>query len=216
MPNDQLPTLRGRWALITGASAGIGQQFAEDLAAAGCNLVLCARRLDRLEALAARLQAQHGISVQVLVLDLAQLDACAKLQAFLADVQLSIDVLINNAGFGLPGDFVSQEWDAHQGSLQVLLQLPTQLCRALLPDMQARKFGLVINVASLAGLVPPSAGHTTYGAIKSYLIRFSESLALEQQGTGVRVQALCPGFTYSEFHDANGARGLVSQMPKWL
>ncbi len=209
---------QGKTALVTGASAGIGLEFARQLAAKGCDLVLTARRLDRLQQIAAELTRKFNVKTHVIALDLADPAAPASLEAQLQARQVQIDILINNAGFGLPGTLVSQPWSAHAASLQVLLTAPTQLCHALIPAMRERGWGRIINVASLAGLVPPSASHTTYGAIKSYLIRFSQSLALEEAKTGVAVLALCPGFTYSEFHDANGARSRVQALPKvmWM
>ena len=209
-------TYQGKMALITGASAGIGLEFAKQLAAMGCDLVLTARRQDRLQQIAAELSQNFKIKAHVIALDLADPAAPANLESQLQVRRTQIDILINNAGFGLPGTLVSQPWTAHAASLQVLLVAPTQLCHAFIPAMRERAWGRVINVASLAGLVPPSAGHTTYGAIKSYLIRFSESLALEEAKSGVKVLALCPGFTYSEFHDANGARSRVQALPKFM
>ena len=207
---------QGKTALVTGASAGIGLEFANQLAAKGCNLVLTARREERLLQIAAELTQKFNIKTHVIALDLADPGAPESLQSQLHARQIQVDILINNAGFGLPGILVSQPWTAHAASLQVLLIAPTQLCRAFIPAMRERGWGRVINVASLAGLVPPSASHTTYGAIKSYLIRFSESLALEEAESGVAVLALCPGFTYSEFHDANGARSRVQALPKFM
>ena len=207
---------QGKTALITGASAGIGLEFARQLAAMGCDLVLTARRQDRLQQIASELTQQFKIKAHVIALDLADPGATVSLEAQLQARHVQIDIVINNAGFGLPGTLVSQPWSAHAASLQVLLIAPTQLCHAFIPAMRERGWGRVINVASLAGLVPASASHTTYGAIKSYLIRFSESLALEEAKTGVAVLALCPGFTYSEFHDANGARSRVQALPKFL
>jgi uncharacterized protein len=206
----------GKTALITGATAGIGLEFARALAAKGAHLVLTGRRQQRLSEIAKALADQFAIKVHTIALDLADSKACEMLAQDLALHHIEIDILINNAGFGLPGTLISQPWAAHQASLQVLLIAPTELCRRFVPQMRARGWGRVINVASLAGLVPPSAGHTTYGAIKSYLIRFSESLALEEASAGVKVLALCPGFTYSEFHDVNGARARVQALPKIL
>jgi uncharacterized protein len=209
-------TYQGKTALITGATAGIGLEFARALAADGAHLVLTGRRQQRLADIARTLTHQFGIKVHTIALDLVDRNACEVLAQDLALHQIEVDILINNAGFGLPGTLISQPWEAHQASLQVLLVAPTELCRRFVPQMRARGWGRVINVASLAGLVPPSAGHTTYGAIKSYLIRFSESLALEEARAGVKVLALCPGFTYSEFHDVNGARARVQALPKVL
>lgn len=203
-------------ALITGASAGLGAEFARQLAARGVHLVLSARRVERLEALGAELQQQYGVGVVVLGCDLAQPDAVADLCRQLAERKLHIDWLINNAGYGLTGDFLSRSWDEHEEFLRVLLQVHLELCHRLLPAMIARGQGWVINVASLAGLVPSTAGHTLYGAVKSALVRFSQSLGQEVAARGVKVSALCPGFTYTEFHDVNGTREKASKMPKFM
>jgi short-subunit dehydrogenase len=205
-----------RRALITGASAGIGEAFAREFARRGFDVVLTARRTERLEALATELRERHAIEAIVAPLDLARADAPEALVGALADQGLSIDVLVNNAGYGLTGYLDEQPWDAHAAFIQVLMTAPTELAWRLLPGMKARGYGRIINVASLAGHVPGSAGHTLYAASKAYLIKFSQSLALETKGTGVHVTALCPGFTYSEFHDVNGARPLVSKMPAFM
>ena len=204
------------YALITGASAGLGAEFARQLAAQRIPLLLTARRTDRLQALAAELVDAHGIDVQVLALDLAEVDAVKELLAQIEQRKLPVAWLINNAGYGLTGHFLSRSWDEHQQFLRVLLEVHLQLSHALIPAMRVRGFGRVINVSSLAGLVPSTAGHTLYGAVKSALIRFSQSLAQELRGTGVHVSALCPGFTLTEFHDVNGTRGMVSKMPKFM
>ncbi|HEY4092945.1 MAG TPA: SDR family oxidoreductase [Luteibacter sp.] len=205
-----------RRALVTGASAGIGEAFARELARRGFDLVLTARRADRLEALATELRERHAIEAVVAPLDLARPDAAEALVGALDEQGLHIDLLVNNAGYGLTGYLDEQPWAAHAAFIQVLMTAPTELVWRLLPGMKARGYGRIINVASLAGHVPGSAGHTLYAASKAYLIKFSQSLALETKGTGVHVTALCPGFTYSEFHDVNGARSLVSKMPGFM
>lgn len=202
-----------RTALVTGASAGIGQAFAEALAAQGHDLVLTARRLDRLEALAATLRAAHGVQVHVFAADLADAAACTQLQAQITAHGIAIDTLVNNAGYGVPGSYLSASWETHAASMQVLVGSVLQLTHLLLPGMLQRRHGRIINVASLAGLLPGVAGHTLYPAAKAALVKFSESLHAEYSGRGIHVCALCPGFTFSEFHDVTGARAKVSQMP---
>lgn len=205
-----------RTALITGASAGLGQCFARQLADRGWNLVLNARRLERLEALASELSAKNGIRVDCIALDLAEVDAPTQLIAALTERELSIDMLVNNAGFGLPGEFLSHDWPVHEAYLRLMLVHPCELAHRLLVGMRKRGFGRIINVSSVAGLVPGTAGHTLYGATKSFLVRFSQSLALEHRPHGIHVSALCPGFTYTEFHDVNGTRPMVSGMPGFM
>ncbi|HJU08065.1 MAG TPA: SDR family oxidoreductase [Rhodanobacteraceae bacterium] len=203
-------------ALVTGASSGIGAGFARQLAARGCDLVLTARREDRLRALAEELHAKHGIDAQVIAADLSLADAPQRIVEELAHLRLQINILINNAGYGVPGGFLDSDWQTHADFIRVLMIAPTELCFSLLPAMRERGYGRIVNVASLAGLVPGTPGHTLYAAAKSYLVKFSESLALENRKHGVNVCALCPGFTYSEFHDVTGARQKVSKMPGWL
>lgn len=123
---------------------------------------------------------------------------------------------MNNAGYGVPGRYLSSDWHTHADFLQVMQTAVAELVWRFLPAMEQAGYGRILNIASLAGLAPSSAGHTLYGANKAWLIRFSEALALEMAPKGVHVTALCPGFTYSEFHDVNGMRGKVSQLPKFL
>lgn len=206
----------GRTALITGASSGIGEAFADVFAAEGFDLVITARRGDRLGEVAARLAARHGARVHVIVEDLADRDAPARLCAAIAERGLTIDALVNNAGYGIPGSYLASPWERQAALLQVMVVALSELTHRLLPGMVARGYGRIVNVASLAALVPAPAGHTLYAACKSFVIKFSESLANEVTKSGVHVTALCPGFTFSEFHDVTGTRGTVRQLPGWL
>ena len=205
-----------RTCLVTGASSGIGEAFAEVFAAEGYNLVLTARREDRLEAVAARLRQAHGVEVQVIPADLSLPEAPARLCAEIAARGLTIDALVNNAGYGVPGPYTRTTWEQHAAFLNVLLVSVAELTRRLVPGMIERGFGRIINVASLAALVPAPAGHTLYAATKSFLIKFSEALAHEVSDAGVHVTAVCPGFTYSEFHDVTGTRQMVSRLPAFM
>ena len=204
------------WALVTGASAGIGAEFCRQLAARGYSLVLVARRRDRLEQLADELKRQHAIDCRVLPLDLARPDAARVIESALGEASIEVEFLVNNAGYGVPGALTEPDWQTHADSLNVMLNSVVELCWRLLPAMQRNHRGFIVNVASLAGLVPGSPRHTLYGATKAFLIRFSESLAVENLDTGVAVSALCPGFTHSEFHDVIGTREIVSNMPTWM
>ncbi|HMM57347.1 MAG TPA: SDR family oxidoreductase [Rudaea sp.] len=205
-----------RFALVTGASAGIGAAFARELAARGASLVLTARRAERLESLAAELREKHGTRCECIAADLADPAGVEKLCVEIAHRGIAIDILVNNAGYGVPGSFLAPSWQTHADFFRVLMIVPCELTYKLLPGMQQRGYGRILNIASLAGHVPGSAGHTLYGASKAFLIKFSQSLALENTSTGVNVCAVCPGFTYSEFHDVTGTRGIVSKMPKWM
>lgn len=205
-----------RRALITGASAGIGAEFARQLAARGCDLVLTARREDRLRDLASELGAKHGIDVQVIADDLSDPGAPTRIVAAATRDGRTIDILINNAGYGVPGRYDKVDWETHAQFMRVLVTAPLHLCHLVLPAMRKRGYGRIINVASLAGLVPATPGNTLYGPAKAFLMRVSQALATENRAHGIRVCALCPGFTHSEFHDVSQARGLVSKLPGWM
>ena len=205
-----------RTALVTGGSSGIGEAFAELLAAEGFDLIVTARREERLMALADRLRRQHGVGVAVILEDLSERDAPARLCGEMVRRGLTVDVLVNNAGYGVPGTLIASPWERQAALLQVMVVAPAELTHRLLPDMVARGYGRIINVASLAALVPAPAGHTLYAACKSFVVKFSESLAGEVTRSGVHVTALCPGFTQSEFHDVTGTRAKVRELPSWL
>jgi uncharacterized protein len=205
-----------RWALVTGASAGIGAAFARELAARGWSLVLTARREERLQALARELTSRHPIQARVVAADLADPRAVPRLVEATRSAELAISMLVNNAGYGVPGTLVSQPWERQRDFIEVMITAPAALCWHFLPGMRERGYGRIVNVASLAGLVPGTPGHTLYAAAKSYLVKLSESLALENRGHGIHVSACCPGFTHSEFHDVVGVRQAMSGMPRWM
>ncbi len=205
-----------QWALITGASAGIGKSFAEQLAAQGWSLLLVARRATTLAEMQQSLTQAHDIQCEFLALDLSEPAANQQIYDYCQQQQININMLINNAGYGVPGDFDAVDWPTHQAMLQVMLNSLVELSHLFYPAMKTQRQGHIINVASLAGLTPATAGHTLYGAVKSFVIKFTHSLHLEARDHGVHVTALCPGFTYTEFHDVNGTRSMVSKMSKKL
>jgi len=210
-PSSQKP-----WALVTGASAGIGTEFCRQLAAKGYQLVLVARRKDKLQAVAEELQDTYGADSIIITMDLSKKSSSEQIVKRLEEKEINIEFLVNNAGYGLPGSFHVADWQQHADFIQVMMTAVCELTWRLLPGMQEREKGYIVNVASVAGLVDPSAGHTLYGASKAFLIKFSQSLALENARTGVKVTALCPGFTYSEFHDVNKTREMISKLPDYL
>ncbi len=203
-----------KYALITGASSGIGEAIAREYSRRGKPLILTARRTDRLEALAKELSA--NAPCVVIAADLSDREAPGKLFEQTQAQHLEVDTLVNNAGYGVPGRYLSSDWKTHSDFLQVMINAVGELTHLYLPAMEKAGHGRIMNIASLAGLVPSSAGHTMYGATKAWLIRFSECLALETTPRGVNVTALCPGFTYTEFHDVNGMRSAISKLPKFL
>jgi len=206
-----------RLALITGASAGIGAAFARTYANHGYDVALTARRADKLDALAGEISLGAGVETLTIAADLAKPGAVDDILAQITANGREVDAVVNNAGYGLPGTYATTSWEDQQAFLQVLLMSVTEMSHKVLPGMIERRFGRIVNVASLAGLIPGTVGHTLYGATKSFLIKFSQSLHLENLQTGVHVSAVCPGFTYSEFHDVADTREQVSQStPSWM
>lgn len=216
MPDSSHSTDPSSWALVTGASAGIGQEFCRQLAAMGYHLVLVARRADRLHTLASELRHEHGTACLVLPTDLSEPNAAASIARELEKEDVEVEFLVNNAGYGLPGRFVEAGWQDHRDFIQVMMTAVCDLTWRLLPAMQKARKGYVVNVASVAGMMPGSEGHTLYGASKAFLIPFTESLALENRYHGVNISALCPGFTYSEFHDVSGTREKMDRLPGYM
>jgi short-subunit dehydrogenase len=203
--------------LVTGASSGIGAALARVYASHGYDVALSARRADRLHALADELRLRHGVESLVIPADLARPEAPDEILAAIRANGRTVDALVNNAGYSLPGSYASTRWEDQAAFLQVLLMAVAALTHKLLPGMIERRFGRIVNVASLAALMPGSLGHTLYGPAKAFVVRFSQGLHIETQGTGVHVSALCPGLTYSEFHDVDGSRAQLSETtPTWM
>jgi short-subunit dehydrogenase len=193
----------GKWALVTGASAGIGTALAEELARGGTNLVLTARRRERLEELAQKLVAAHKIQTKIFVADLAEADAPQKIFQFTREQGIEVELLINNAGFGAYGEFHTVEARRLLEMVQVNCSAVVHLTRLYLPEMVARRRGDVLILASTASFqsVPYIS---TYAATKAFDLLFAEGLAEEMKPHGIRVCALCPGSTESEFADVAG------------
>jgi hypothetical protein len=194
---------KGKWALVTGASAGIGVAFAKQLAAEGTHLVLTARRRDRLEELARNLQQSHSVRTEVFAADLARPEAPQQIYEFTKEKSIEIDLLINNAGFGQYGEFTAVETQRLLEMVQVNCVAVVHLTRLYLADMVARRRGDVLILASTASFqaVPYIS---TYAATKAFDLLFAEGLAEEMKPYGIRVCALCPGSTQSEFHVVAG------------
>jgi short-subunit dehydrogenase len=205
-----------RLALVTGASSGIGAAFARLYASHGYDLAITARRADRLAHLADEVRLRHGVEILTVPADLADAGAPDAILSEITAHGRVVDALINNAGYGAPGPYAATGWEDQHAFLQVMLMAVCELTHKALPGMVERRFGRVVNVASLAGLVPGAAGTVLYGAVKTFLISFSQALHAETRSCGVHVSALCPGFTYSEFHDVNNTRELTDRAPPWL
>lgn len=201
-----------RTALVTGASAGIGAAFAELLAAEGLDLLLVARREDRLRELADRLTDKHNGRYEILAADLRDPAAPTKIFNHASELGVDIDVLINNAGLSGKGAFSETPWDEIGGELQVMVTAVTELAHLAVPGMRERGWGRVINLSSLAAFQPPGAS-LLYTGIKTYILNMSQALDMELKPYGVNVTALCPGFTRSEFHDVMGTRSQADNLP---
>ena len=184
--------------LVTGASAGIGAALAGRFAQAKHPLVLTARRVEKLEALAQRLRAAHGIVVHVIPADLSQADGVGKLIEQIETKSIHIDVLVNNAGLGVYKRFAESNWDHQRTMLHVNMIALTELTHHFLPTMLQRGYGHILNISSVAAYLPGPmmAG---YYATKAYVSSFSESLSIELKGSGIAVTTICPGPTKSEF-----------------
>ncbi|MQY02072.1 SDR family NAD(P)-dependent oxidoreductase [Actinomadura macrotermitis] len=205
-----------RTALITGASAGIGATFARHLAARGYQLLLVARRTDRLQELAAELASQHdGRRYEVFAADLTD-PAAPKAIMDYADAQgLDIDVLINNAGLSGKTAFADTPWDTLAGEIQLMVTAQTELAHLVIPGMKERRWGRIVNLSSVAAFAPPAAS-LLYTGIKSYVLNISQALDMELKPHGIHVTALCPGFTRTEFHDVMGTRDKANRLPRIL
>lgn len=206
--------------LVTGASSGIGAAFAREFARNGWDLALSARRRERLEDLAAELKAQFGVDSLIVTADLSDPGAASAILEQIEAAGRQIDGLVNNGGYGQPGGFLETDWETQARFLQTMMTSYAELAHRILPGMVKRGFGRMLHVASVSALLPSAKTHTAYSGvlypgIKGSLIKMSEALRLEVEGTGVHVCAVAPGYTYSEFHDVNGARGVVSGLPDY-
>ena len=203
-----------RLALITGASSGIGAAFARAYAERGLDVVLVARRIERLEALAAELAAAHGIEAHAIPADLARFEAHVPVLEAVAARGRTVDVLVNNAGFGIPKSFTGVVWERQRDFLMTLVVSACGFAYGVIPGMVERGSGAIINVASIAGFSPGVAGNTLYPGAKSLAIKFSQALDAEYRARGLRISALCPGATESEFLQTAGLAELTARAPR--
>ena len=202
-------------ALITGASAGLGAEFARQLAAQGKDLILVARRTEPMEELAAKLTDEFNVAVDIIQADLSAVDATADLYAEVCKRGLDVDYLINNAGSVGPDLLTDRNWPAQQKYIELMMTSVAGMCHHFIPPMQQRGFGRVLNVSSVAGHVSLS-GDTSYGPTKAYLIALSKGLAATTRAQGVHVLALCPGFTHTEFHQSAELTRMKKRSPDFI
>ncbi|MHA1338862.1 MAG: SDR family NAD(P)-dependent oxidoreductase [Promethearchaeota archaeon] len=203
------------FAVITGASSGLGKQFALALGGCGLNTILVARRKEKLKELADELTEKYGTINEIYQADLADIQQVEELAQFLSQ-RADIDMLINNAGFGTRGLFYEVAPYKHVNMTMIHVVVPTRLIRAVLPNLIKKNRGAIINVASLASFVNYS-GSALYSATKRYLVEFSKAIKVEIANTNIKIQALCPGYTYTEFHSVGDYVGYKrSKIPKFM
>jgi short-subunit dehydrogenase len=201
--------------LITGASAGLGAEFARQLASKGIDLILVARRVEPMQELGAELADEFNVSVEIIQADLSKTDATTKLFMEVNDRGMTVDYLINNAGAVGPDLLTDRDWPAQQAYIELMMTSVAGMCHHFIPPMQARGFGRVVNVASVAGHVL-RAGDASYGPTKAYVIALSKGLAPPLRRSGVNVLALCPGFTHTDFHQTPQLARMKKGMPTIL
>ena len=205
-----------RFALITGASSGIGKAFAEAFASRGYGILAVARREEQLGQLAAELSARYHIEVLTFAADLALPETPERLMEFVGKNAIRISALVNNAGFGVPGNLCDVNWQRHRDCIEVMATAPVRLCYLFGPLMAESGEGTIVNISSLSALLPPHAGGTLYYPVKSFLYQFSLAFRAEMEAAGVRVIAVCPGFTETNFQKAAGGTVESVAVPKWL
>ncbi len=198
-------------ALVTGASAGLGEAFARAYAARGCDVALVARRADRLQALAASLTTAHGIEALVIPADLSVLEAHAPVLDEIEAQGRQVDILVNNAGFGIPQSFAAVPWSRQRDFLMTLVVAACGFAHGVIPGMAARGRGSIINVASLAAFSPGVAGNSLYPGAKGLMVKFSQALDAEYRAKGIRVTAVCPGSTKTEFAAQAGIQKIMDR-----
>lgn len=194
----------GRLALITGASAGLGRCFADHYAVGGADVVLVARRLEKLEAAAREIEAKAGVRAHIIAQDLSVPDAHTLVFEQVSGFGKSVDILVNNAGFSIPRAFAETDWGRQDAFIGTLVQSVASFTHKALPHMLAQDWGRIINVSSMLAYAPGGVGHTLYPAAKAFVLRFSQSLHHEMRGTNVHCTATCPGSTATDFKRASG------------
>ena len=200
-------------ALVTGATAGLGAEFARQLAGSGADVVLVARDEVRLDTTRIALEDRHPVKVEVVAADLSTVDGCDRVAERIASATAPIDILVNNAGIGMYRRFGVADVERDERMLDLNIRAVLRLTHAAVRTMTARGSGQIINVSSVSGFVP-RGGNVTYSASKAWVTMFTEGLAIELAGSGVQVTAVCPGFTHTEFHERASAD--MSNLPDWM
>jgi hypothetical protein len=203
-------SLQGKTALVTGASSGLGMDFSRELAKRGCQLVLVARREDRLRELLREISSTYDVPVEIIAMDLVEADAVQRLYDHLQASDRAVDVLINNAGYGLFGDFADIPWERTQNMLDLDIRVLTHLMRLFMADMVSRNYGFILNIAS-TGAYQPTPTYAAYSAAKSYVLSLTDAVHYELRHTNVKCTVLSPGVTRTEFLGVAGQKPTLYQ-----
>ena len=204
------------YAIVTGASAGIGKEIAIQLAERGHDIILTARRENRLQELASEIRSRYQVNVDYIAADLAEVDAPDQIHEFCKNNNYDVEILINNAGYGLPKPFHEVPMEDEEKSLRVLAISVIALTKKFVPDLLARGGGKVMIVSSVASFAPPSAIQTLYGPIKTFMNRFSDAMNSSYNRLGITSTAVCPGFTVTNFHTASNVQEMMDAVPSFM
>lgn len=202
--------LEGRTALVTGGSGGIGVDIARELAERGCDIVLVARREEKLKDVAGEITGDFGVETDWVSMDLARREAPPELYEEMQERDHEIDILVNNAGFGVFGEFMETDWDRQESMLELDIFTPVHLTRLFAEDMIERGWGRMMQVASIGSYIP-SPTYASYSAAKAFLLSWGEALAFELDGTGVSCTVVCPGVTETDFFERAGQNKTIFQ-----
>ena len=208
--------MKKSYALVTGASSGIGLEISNELAKQGFNLIITARREDKLRNEAEKIQRKYNVAVDFISSDLSDIDAPNKIFNFCEQKNYQVDILVNNAGYGIKTSFHETSMEDEEKFIRVLGTSVIALSKAFLPKMMERNFGKIMIVSSVAAFAPPSTIQALYGPIKTFMNRFSDSLNINYNNHGITSTAVCPGFTHTEFHTASGVQDEMDRVPGFL
>ena len=208
--------MENSYALITGASSGIGEEVAKNLANKGYNLILTARRKELLEDIAQEIRKKHNINVSVIAKDLSKYQTPREIFNFCEENNYKVDLLVNNAGYGIKTSFHETSLDDEEDFIRVLGTSVIMLTKLFLPKMISNGGGKIMIVSSVASFAAPSAIQPLYGPIKTFMNRFSDSININYKSKGVTSTAVCPGFTVTGFHTASGVQEQMDRVPKFL
>ena len=205
-----------KYALITGASSGIGEEIAKNLASKGFNLVITARRLERLNNLSKEISNQHDVDVQVISADLSKESAVYEIYDCCSKNGFYVDMIVNNAGYGIPTQFHETPIEEEEKFLRVLGTSVISLTKAFIPEMIKNKSGKIMIISSVASFAPPSVIQSLYGPVKTFMNRFGDTLNALYKRDGITSTVVCPGYTVTEFHSASGVQEQMDKVPSFL